>query len=991
MFSTDHGPRLFGLAPGIDFARELVAGLRARMEGQPPEAMARVELIVNTGRMRRRIEEAFAEGPPGFLPRMRLLDAPVDPVAEADLPAPVSPLRRRLELTRLVSGLLEAQPDLAPKAALFDLADSLAALMDEMQIEGVPPEALSRLDVSDMSGHWARALRFLTIVQGYFDADSAPDAACLQRRIVDARIAAWQAAPPDHPVVVAGSTGSRGTTLRLMAAVARLPQGAVVLPGFDTDMPRHVWDQLLDAERRTDRTQPGEDHPQYRFARLLDALGAAPQDVMRWTDATPPAPARNRLVSLALRPAPVTDQWLEEGPSLGPMAEATDRVTLVEAATRREEAMAIALRLRQAAEDGVRAALVTPDRQLSRMVTAALDRWEIVPDDSAGVPGHLSPPGRLLRHVAALYPVPLSAEALIEVLRHPLTHRGDDTARHGLWRQELDLFLRGTRRPEGAPPGPHPFPDAEVLRAWGVAVGAEAWAGWIVDTFCQPPVGGLRPLEDWVADHVARTEAVVAGTAADDPSELWAEEAGRTLRAAVDALAREADAGAPLDARTYSELFTGILQRAEVRRTEDAHPLIRIWGTLEARAMGADLMILGGLNDGSWPEIPAADPWLNRRMRADTGLLLPERRIGLSAHDFQQAVAGSEAWLTRAQTADEAETVPSRWVNRLANLMRGLGAQGGPEALEAMQARGARWLDMARALEEPIATRPAPRPSPVPPVDARPKKLSVTRIKTLLRDPYAIYAQSVLRLRPLDPLQRPPDALLRGIALHGVVERFVSETVDTPEALTPERLMAVAEAGLAEVPFPAIRRLWAARLARVSRGFVTDEAERRRRAQPHPDRLEVKGRVDLQGQPFTLTGTADRIDIDERGGAWVYDYKTGAPPTQKQERHFDKQLLLEAAMLMRGAFPDLAPRHVAGLVYIGLGSKAGEAALDLDEVSPEQIWDEFARLIAAMRAEDHGFTARRAMEEDSHGGDYDHLSRLGEWEVTDTPETERVE
>ncbi|SFD68181.1 double-strand break repair protein AddB [Roseivivax sediminis] len=989
IFPPEDGPRIFALAPGVDFPRAVVDGLRARYAGTPPEAIARAEVIVNTQRMKRRIEAIFAEGPAGFLPRITRLDSPGDPAVAATLAPAVPPLRRRLELTALVSRLLDAEPDLAPRAALFDLADSLAALMEEMQIEGVAPETISGLDVSDQSGHWARSLRFVEIVQHYFDVSSPADPAALQARIADARIAAWQAAPPEHPVIVAGSTGSRGTTLRLMAAVARLPQGALILPGFDGDLPRHVWDQLTDAMPRADHTQPGEDHPQFRFSRLFERLGLSPQDVRPWTDAAPPAPARNRLVSLALRPAPVTDQWLSEGPTLGDLGAATEGMTLVEAPTRRDEAQAIALRLRAAAEDGEDAALVTPDRMLTRQVSAALGRWGIVPDDSAGVPGQLTPPGRLLRHAAQLCAAPLSAEALITVLKHPLAHAGDPADHHGLLRQRLELFLRGERLGRGLVQQSIPYPEAAHLRAFGTAFGAEAWAEWVIATFCQPPVEGRHPLPGWVEAHIARTEAIVAGPAGD-PAPLWDKEAGRAVREAMEALRAEAEHGADLSARDYAALVDAVLRRVEVRQSDTVHPHIRIWGTLEARVTGGDLLILGALNDGTWPEMPQPDPWLNRRMRADAGLLLPERRIGLSAHDFQQAVAGQEVWLTRSKKSDDAETVPSRWLNRLTNLMTGLDAQGGKAALTAMRARGDHWLGLASALEAPIEAAPAPRPAPVPPVDVRPRQLSVTRIKTLIRDPYAIYAAHVLNLRPLGPLQRAPDALLRGIVLHAVLDAYVRGTLEDPVTLSPDALMEAVRRGLAELPFPTIRQLWEARMGRVAPGFVTEEAVRQARAAPHPERLEIGGKVDLPATGFRLTGTADRIDIDDRGGAWIYDYKTGPVPSSERERYFDKQLLLEAGMALRGGFPNLAPRHIAGLAYIGLSSDAGEKPLDLDVAPPDEVWAEFERLIAGMLEEDHGFTARRAMQEDAAASDYDHLSRLGEWEVTDPAAKERL-
>ncbi|HBB82406.1 MAG TPA: hypothetical protein DC031_03815, partial [Sulfitobacter sp.] len=78
----------------------------------------------------------------------------------------------------------------------------------------------------------------------------------------------WQDAPPQHPVILAGSTGSRGTTALLMEAVARLPQGAIILPGFDFEMPTAVWNEL-------DQALLAEDHPQYRFRKLMNMLGVS--------------------------------------------------------------------------------------------------------------------------------------------------------------------------------------------------------------------------------------------------------------------------------------------------------------------------------------------------------------------------------------------------------------------------------------------------------------------------------------------------------------------------------------------------------------------------------------------------------------------------------------------------------------------------------------------------------------------------------------------
>ena len=973
MFETKGQPHVFGVAPGVDFPRALIDGLQDRMQGKAPEDFARVEVIVNTQRMARRMRVLFDQGPPMLLPRIKLLTS-LGQSLTTPLPPAVNPLRRRFELTQIIARLLEQQPDLAPRASLFDLADSLATLMDEMNGEGVSPDAIAALDVSDQSGHWERAQQFFGIARQFLaSVAEEPDAESRQRQIVEALIAQWEVSPPDHPVILAGSTGSRGTTMMLMQAIARLPQGALVLPGFDFDTPASVWATLGDA-------LSAEDHPQYRFNKILQGLEMSPGDVQAWTKAPAPSPARNRLVSLALRPAPVTDQWLSEGPNLTDLEEACADVTLVEAASMREEALAIAMRLRQAAEDGITAALITPDRMLTRQVTSALDRWNILPDDSAGTPLQLSPPGRFLRHISALFQQELTSEALLTLLKHPLTHSGSDRNTHLRLTRDLELFIRRNGIS---------YPTQEHLTNFGVGIkDGNEWVAWLIAEFCEQITLGDISLETRVASHLALAEKIARGSVATEGTGgLWEEKAGREAVRIVAQLKDNAGYAGEMSAGDYSDLFGAVLSRGEVRDRDAPHPNILIWGTLEARVQGADLLILGGLNEGSWPESPSPDPWLNRKMRHDAGLLLPERRIGLSAHDFQQAIGAKEVWLTRSIRSDEAETVPSRWINRLANLLSGLRDQGGPEALADMRSRGEAWIKRVAMLEAVGETQPAKRPSPRPPLSARPTRLSVTAIKRLIRDPYAIYAQPVLRLRALDPLMSLPDALLRGNVVHEVLEVFVKDVERDPDLLPHAHLMRVSETVLAEnVPWKAARLLWASRMERLSPHFI--DSEKSRRMDARPIGFEAMARSEIPRLGFTLTAKADRLDRTEDGKLLIYDYKTGTPPSQPEQKIFDKQLLLEAAMAERDGFGEISPSEVLAAIYIGLGNTPKDVAAPLADTPAAQVWSEFEQLIESYQDPEQGFTARRALRKDTYIGDYDQLARFGEWEVTDAPEPE---
>lgn len=982
MFENTTTPRVFAVAPGVDFPKALCDGLVARTQQGPPEALARVQLIVNTARMERRVRALLTAGPPRLLPRMHLLTQ-LDRLEPAiTQPPAVSPLRRRLELIALVAQLIDRQPDLAPRTSLYDLTDSLARLIDEMHGEGVSSDMICGLDVSDESGHWQRAQAFIRIAQEFLDRTAtAPDKEARQRQLVMALATRWDTAPPAHPVILAGSTGSRGTTLLLMEAIARLPQGAVVLPGFDFDMHQAVWSSLTDP-------MLCEDHPQYRFYNLIRKLELPLRNVTPWHATPPPSPARNALISLSLRPAPVTDAWMVEGPKLPQLADAVRDMTLVEAPSPRMEALTIALRLRKAAEDGQRVALISPDRVLTRQVTAALDQWNILPDDSAGTPLHLSPPGRFLRHVAALFERKLDAEALLTLLKHPLTHSGLDRGTHVLNTQRLELKIRSRGLP---------YPDAAGISTLMQSVVAQpkeqdavdAWTAWVCETLTARDLQPAQPLSAWVSAHMRLSEALAAGPGTDGSGELWQKQAGREALTAMRGLSEQAVFGTVMSASDYANLLSVLLSEAEVRDRDAPHPEIMIWGTLEARVQGAELVILAGLNEGAWPEAPAPDPWLNRKMRQTAGLLLPERRIGLSAHDYQQAVAAPEVWLTRAIRSEGAETVASRWVNRLSNLLSGLDTQNGPNLLAEMQGRGAHWMALATAFEKVTPVAPAPRPSPRPPVAARPKTIVVTDVKHLIRDPYAIYAKRVLRLRKLGPLVQNPDALSRGTASHTVMEQFIAATLRDPDALTVAGLEAVARHVLARtVPWPAARALWFARLQRIAPWFVANEERRRQRARPVALENAAKGKLVFPDLGVTVEGRADRIDQTETGAALVYDYKTGAVPTPKQQRTFDKQLLIEAAMIEEGGFENIGPQTVEEAVFIGLGYGFKEQAAPLEDEPAAEVLASLRQLIAAYQDPAQGFTARRMMEQDSFGGDYDLLARFGEWSATDAPAPE---
>ncbi|MGV6838769.1 MAG: PD-(D/E)XK nuclease family protein [Planktomarina sp.] len=945
---------LYYVPLGVPFAPALVHGLKMRFAN--PAQMARTQLYVNTRRMQRSVADLFMAGDVSLLPQMNLVgDVPYFGAATT-----ISPLAMQLQLADLIRPLLALETDMGPQATALDYAQSLASLMDEMAIEDVSTADIAGLSVTDEAGHWQRVLGFLQIAKPFLEASGDISPAMKQRLGTNALVQNWTDQPPNHPVVIAGSTGSRKTTFDLMMSAAKLPQGMIVLPGFDPSSP---WQALTSKSAR-------EDHPQYRFAALMDALDIAPGDVEPWTTDVPSAPKRNTLVSLALQPAPVTDTWMTEGPKLAnDLEDACADITWLNAPDERTEAETIALRLCAALADGQTAAVITPNRNLTRRIASNLAGWGIVPDDSAGLPLLQSPPGRFLLHAADVMQGGVDLPTLLIFLKHPLCHAGPNRNNHQRHTRDFEIYCRR----KGIA-----HPTEGDLTLWADDKDDRLiWVKWVQGAL-NTDMPDSQDLATWTVALI--DFATTFGTGLDtDKTELWEMEAGRACRAALDKISQASDATGGVVFEDFKRLLRQVLNDGEVRQQNDPHRNIQFFGTLEARMQAADLVILAGLNEGTWPDLPAPDPWMNRRMRKGVGLLNPDRRIGLSAHDFQQAFANAEVWVTRSLRSADAQTVPSRWLNRLSNLINGLSEDDEHPVMTDMVARGDKWMRTAVSLRAFTPRPKAPRPSVAPPAALRPKKLPVTAITTLIRDPYAIYAKYVLDLHPLDPLLAEPDALRKGIVIHKVFEEFAECPPFETHKDGVAQLLSVARDVLeVEVPWQIERMVWMALIEKIAPQFIKLELNWQK------GRLDIltetEGTAFLPEIDFTLTAKADRIDVHE-GALHIFDYKTGNAPSIDKQKAFEKQMSLQIAMAMRGAFGgDGDVSHVTG-TYLSLKKdvKTGEV---LDPVEHD-TWAKLITLIANYQKDETGFTARRAAENTKFAGDYDHLSRYGEWSTAD--------
>ncbi|MBM3525904.1 MAG: double-strand break repair protein AddB, partial [Alphaproteobacteria bacterium] len=412
---------LFSIAAGAPFV-DLLAQELLREAKDAPETLADALVLLPTRRAARALREAFLRqtgGMPLLLPRMEALgdvdddELLLQSIAGVEDEPPVIGVRER---HIVLAEMLRERPELGGNAALAcRLASSLAGLLDSATLEGADLARLATLVEDDLAAHWRRSLEVLSVIQerwpAYLEARGLADPARRRIRGLQARAEAWRRAPPATRIVAAGSTGSIPATAALLEVIAGLPRGAVVLPGLDHGLDEASWTAALD--------DPA--HPQHGLARLLARLGDARADVLPWPGS--PAPhVRARLLGEALRPAKTTPGWSRLPP---PARAAFDGLARIEAPTQQEEALAIALVLREAVETPARtAALVTPDRQLARRVAAQLARWDLAVDDSGGTPLLRTAQGAFLRACAAWAADPSDPVVMLSALKHPLASAG---------------------------------------------------------------------------------------------------------------------------------------------------------------------------------------------------------------------------------------------------------------------------------------------------------------------------------------------------------------------------------------------------------------------------------------------------------------------------------------------------------------------------------------------------------------------------------------
>lgn len=902
----------------------------------------------------------IAEGKPVLLPRMRPLgDMDEDEMAfeETSLsnePPAIDPIRRHMLLTQQVK---RRSPDQSWDQAVLG-AEALARFLDQVQIEQGDLNDLPRLvEDQDLAAHWQQTLVFLEIVTKNWPlilaGENCQDPAPRRNALMKTQADLWRKNPPPFPIIAAGSTGSIPATADFLKVLAELPEGLVILPGLDRVLDDDSWEKI------------SETHPQHSMKQLLEKIGVERKSVPEFSALTAPRtpPSRLTLLSEAMRPAERTETWRDLRGKLG--ASAIEGITQLTLAHPQEEAQVIALKLREVLETPPKtAAFVTADRALGVRVATLMRRWGIDINDSGGSPLKNLPVGSFLSLVLQASAPNVQTVSCLSLLKHPLAACGLAPSVCRAKSRAAEMRLRSGEED-----------SLDFLKA------------------CLKPLTEIwhqqRPLADWITEHIAASETVATTNAEKGSDRLWKGEDGEAAASWFDAW-REASKGFPaLSGEDYTALFSSMAASKTVRVATQSPPRLSILGPLEARLFDADLIILGGMNEGSWPPDTGFDPWMSRPMRRKMGLSAPEYRIGLSAHDFAQLACAKEVMLTRSLRANGTPTVPSRFLLQLDAVLQ---ASGLGDKKDDALAPANPWREWAHRLDTPTEIAPCAPPCPRPPLAFRPKSLSVTEISTWLRNPYAIYAKHVLKLKKLDELDADLDAADRGTMIHKILEIFVRTY---PKTLPPDPFEALSLLGRevfsGDKGDPRVRAFWETAFKNIAVWFAREELSRRSDGIGSV-KAEIQGTCKLGD--FTLTGRADRIELLGGGGLRIIDYKTGSVPSQTDVvSGIEPQLQLLALIARNGGFDNLPPTTPHACEYWKLkGGTTGCAATIFEEENKDKNKDlpvlisraeaGLKRLIAAFSDPSTPYEPTPRARVQPRFDDYAHLARQAEWGKT---------
>ncbi|WP_455480763.1 double-strand break repair protein AddB [Bartonella sp. B12(2025)] len=1026
-----HKPRVFSISSGTAFLPHFVDALLSGAlidnfapNGDIQTALTDTIIYVPTRRAARALRVAFSERSDKkstFLPTIR-------PLGDLDensflfienhtsaLNPPIGESERLLLLARLIRFWRENLPDhlramfgtedvLIPAhtADAIWLAQDLAQLMDEIETKAADWSKLKEIAPDMVAEWWQITLNFLTIVTQSWpqilQEKQRSDPVLWRNTILKIHAETLCRTNPSKPIIAAGATGSIPAVAQLLKVISYLPKGAVVLPGLDLHMDEAQWNALGSTnEKKTtsdfsDHADNVFSHPQYHLKKLLSLMKCSRIHVREIGQQSATQKRRSALLSEAFRPVSTTDLWAQI--VRDDYENLCANWSLIEAINEREEALTIAVALRNAIEEPKKtAALITNDRNLARRVVAELQRFGIEANDSGGIPLAQTLPSTLLRLLLESIFQPNDPIAFLSLLKHPLTTLGQNRHHFRKMVENFELFvLRGSTGRINICECDQFFETWVKTHLHNSNNTFDQHKSEEARLLCHLLVKAVKPLTSLMKQQKECTinEAAIATVEVfenfgcnenNSLVNLYENEAGQALSTFLCELVSD-QSGLKFHLHEWPAMFSALIATRSVTPPPGGHPRLFIWGALESRLQTVDTIIIGGLNEGSWPITTRNDAFLSRPMKMMLTLEPPEHRIGLSAHDFQWAMGMNKVVMSRAKRVNHAPSIPSRWLQRLETVV-------GKQVWKQICTRGEILLHWAKTLDSTKLIAHAQRPCPVPPLEIRPRHFSVTEIETLRYDPYAIYAKKILRLKPLKALIHDPSSAERGTLYHAILAAFCTKIKNPNATNALDALLAIGREEFNKLNLSCdTEAIWWTIFENFAPFFIQWERNLGFRERY----VEVTSKkIPIGTTGVTLSGRADRIDVLPGKIVEILDFKTNTPPSSKQVRNLlFPQLALETALLMQGAFTGFQDFTLSNLFYIPLNKKGeikSQSVLSDKEAKDqknainlgEKAWEHLISLMEYYQNPQQGYLSHAVPLQKPYESDYDHLARLWEW------------
>lgn len=940
---------LFYLSAEQDFLLELTKGISTRFADIE---LSKITILLPTRRACQKLTEILIEQnsklilpkilPMGDIEEDEIL--PSDFIDDFDLTIPqaFNPTDQLLLLSTLFNKLSCVES--------IDVAQGLSKLLSRLHKDEIALSKLANISFGDVPEHVNTLIEYLHILSSKWPSLDKKHNKIdfIQRRNlqINKRVELWKQHPPTYPVIAAGSSGSVKSTSRLLKTLANLPNGYVVLRGIDPN------DGLNDLQNIDCY------HPLFYLESFIKEVGADISMLKNWSN-TASDTVRSKFLKEAMRSACTVDQWSALSPK---QFQDLDNLTIIECQSQHEEAAVIALKLRETLLTNKTIAVVSNDTDLLIKLRSLMEVWDIKLNDSHGILLTYTPQIAFLKLIIDVVH-DFSLLNLLALFKHQYfcLNRDRSELLEIVYRLEIS-YLRGVCS----------FTSLEELIK---LVKNNA----VSDMLCSFEKI-IKPLKTSTNFSKTLHNHIIAAEQLSGVQALWGDDAGSALSKALNEILTSSTNLQYQKSEDYWSILNKLLQNKKYYPYQDN--AIAILSSMESRLLHFDVVILAGLNEGSWPGNIAIDPWFNSNIAGDLGLVSEEHKIGLAAHDFYCLAHMSEVLLTRSNKIGGSPTTPSRWLIRLEALLKKV------DKLKQVKQHKHKLQYWAEQLFLPKEYRDYIPQMPKPPFEFRPKEFSVTQVEKLMRDPYGFYAAKILKLKPLDPIDKDPDQRDFGNFIHLVIDEFnkLFSGLDPDQYLST--LLALAQHNIKHISArPIIQRIWLPRFTEIAKWLVEFETIRRK-SPTNKIHSEIKGKFifDTKYGPATISAKADRVESDN-GLVTIMDFKTGIVPTNIDIlTGHSPQLTLEALIAEQGDFADLNTNQkliVKELVYAQLasGSKLGNLSIVKHDISKliEAAKRGIKQLAEIYLDENTAYIICPSHKHRPNYNEYEHLERIDEW------------